>query len=231
VIAVDGREASMLEGVTASGAHWRMGAWIAREGADARSALALLRRRDIGRTWARTLVTDGLGVEWPGFAPDVPGRKPRLLGDGPIDISIAHSGTTLLVAVVADGLVGADIEAEPFDVFDRAALIRRMCSDRELASLERLPRAARRRALARAWTVKEATLKAHGIGLAADPRAVATTALDRLIDDADVGPERATVHLTESGGCAVSLPGRGDASQARRVRMSHATSGPFDWSG
>lgn len=222
----------MHEGVTASGAHWLMGAWIEREreGAGAPSALALLRRRRMGRTWARMLVTAGLGVDWPGFSADQPGRKPRLLGDGRIDVSIAHSGAMLLVAVVADGLVGADIEAEPFDVFDRPALIRRMCSDRELASVERLPRAARRRALARAWTIKEATLKARGTGLADDPRTV-PTALDRLIDDADVGPERAIVHLTGSAGCAVSLPGRGDTSPARRGRTSHATSGPFDWSG
>ena len=156
------------------------------------------------------LVVGRLGIEWPGFAPDAPGRKPRLLGDGRVDVSIAHSGATLLVAVVADGLVGADVEEEPFDVFDRQALVRRMCSGVELAQLDRLPRAARRRALARAWTIKEATLKARGTGLAEDPRSISTGEFDRGIDDASSGPERAIVHLTGSDGCFVSFPGRDD---------------------
>jgi phosphopantetheinyl transferase len=204
---------AMLESVTGSGVFWRMGDWtlepaaaLPRDGT-ARAA-ALRHRRFIGRRWVRELATGRLGIEWPGFAPDVPGRKPRLLGEARIDVSIAHSGATLLVAVVADGLVGADVEEEPFDVFDRAALVRRMCSGVEQSHLDRLPRAARRRALARAWTIKEATLKARGTGLAADPRCISTNALDRVIDDAASGPERAIVHLTEPGGCLVSFPGR-----------------------
>ncbi|MBT2498933.1 4'-phosphopantetheinyl transferase superfamily protein [Agromyces sp. ISL-38] len=211
------------EGVTASGVFWRMGDWTVATGVDeAHSAAgsgersaragALRRRRSAGRAWARDLVTSRLGAVWAGFAADAPGRKPRLLGDARIDVSIAHSASTLLVAVVAEGLVGADVEEEPFDVFDRVALIRRMCSADEQVRLERLPRTARRRALARAWTIKEATLKARGTGLSKDPRRVPTDALDRAIDDTASGPERAIVHFTVSGGCVVSFPARDDSS-------------------
>jgi phosphopantetheinyl transferase len=205
----------LLESVTGSGVLWRMGDWTLEPAAalphdGTARGTALRDRRLIGRRWVYDLAVGRLGIEWQGFAPDAPGRKPRLLGDGRIDVSIAHSGATLLVAVVADGLVGADVEEEPFDVFDRQALVRRMCSGVELARLDRLPHAARRRALARAWTIKEATLKARGTGLAEDPRGISTGEFDRGIDDATSGPERAIVHLTDSGGCFVSFPGRHD---------------------
>jgi phosphopantetheinyl transferase len=204
-----------LESVTGSGVYWRMGDWTLEPAAvrphdGTARAGALRQRRLVGRRWVRDLVVGRLGIEWPGFAPDAPGRKPRLVGDDRIDVSIAHSGATLLVAIVADGLVGADVEEEPFDVFDRAALVRRMCSGIEQAGLDRLPRAARRRALARAWTIKEATLKARGTGLAEDPRGISTDAFDQAIDDGASGPECAIVHLTEQGGCFVSFPGRDD---------------------
>jgi phosphopantetheinyl transferase len=71
---------------------------------------------------------------------------------------------TLLVTVVADGFVGADVEEEPFGVFDCEALVRRMCSGVEQSHLDRLPRGTRRCVLARAWTIKEATLKPRGTG-------------------------------------------------------------------
>ena len=68
-----------LEGVTASGVVWRLGRWRdGPAGVGATDADALRRRRHLAREWARELVTHGLGRDWPGFAPDVPGRKPQL---------------------------------------------------------------------------------------------------------------------------------------------------------
>src|SRR4029453_14774632 len=109
-------------------------------------------------------VTTRLGLEWQGFATDAPGRKPRLLGASGADASISHSDGALLVGVAADGLVGVDVEEEPFAAFDHPSLVRRMCTAGELAAFDRLPDAMRRRSLARAWTVKEGTSKTPGWG-------------------------------------------------------------------
>ena len=156
----------------------------------------LERRRRVGRRWVRDLATSHLGLEWQGFTADAPGRKPRLLGGSGADASISHSGGTLLVGVTADGLVGVDVEEEPFEAFDHAALLRRMCTAEELWALDGLPGELRGRALARAWTVKEATLKAHGWGLARDPREVAVDLEELLALGREHGPERAIVHVT-----------------------------------
>jgi phosphopantetheinyl transferase len=185
-----------IDGVTDSGVFWRLGEWRTADGdgADDRGRRPLGRgapgrddlehRRRVGRRWVRDLVTTRLAREWRGFAPVAPGRKPRLLDASGADASISHSGGTLLVGVAADGLVGVDVEEEPFEAFTRPSLVRRMCSVPELAAIDGLPDPIRRRALARAWTVKEASLKALGWGLARDPREVAVdldalTALDR----------------------------------------------------
>lgn len=220
--------ASRLEGVTASGVVWRLGRWRdAADGAGVRApdADALRRRRHLAREWARELVTHGLACDWPGFAADVPGRKPQLRrpdsresarpgadsresrtlqppGAPGVDVSISHGDTALLVAAVAgEGRLGVDVEDGPFDAFRRDALVRRMCSTAERAAYERLPETLRFRALARAWTVKEATLKALGVGLAEDPRSVPVDPSGLGLVPVDAGPEWAIVHLT--GGAAV----------------------------
>lgn len=218
--------ASRLEGVTASGVAWRLGRWRdaaagagVGTGVRAPDADALRRRRHLAREWARELVTHGLACDWPGFAADVPGRKPQLrrpdsresarpgadsresrklqlCGAPGVDVSISHGDTALLVAAVAGGRLGVDVEDEPFDAFRSDALVRRMCSAAERAAYERLPETLQLRALARAWTVKEATLKALGVGLAEDPRSVPVDPSGLGLAPVDAGPEYAIVHLT-----------------------------------
>lgn len=209
--------AEPVESVTGRGVYWRLGDWTgspdpgprADDGAGAASAAlppALQRRRRIGRLWVRDLVTERLGAEWTGFAPTGPRHKPRLSDAGTIDVSIAHSGRTLLVAVVAEGVVGVDVEEEPFDAFARPSLVRRMCSARETERFTGLPEPDRRRSLARAWTVKEATLKAYGIGLAGDPARIPTEAVP-LPGSTASGPEFAIVQVDARGEHVVELPG------------------------
>lgn len=209
--------AEPVESVTDHGVYWRLGDWtgspdpgpLAGDGAGAASAAlppVLQRRRRIGRLWARDLVTQRLGAEWTGFAPDTPRHKPRLAHAGAIDVSIAHSGRTLLVAVVAEGIVGVDVEEEPFDAFGRPSLIRRMCSTREAERIAGLPDPDRRRSLARAWTVKEATLKAYGIGLAGDPARIPTETVP-MPGSNSTGPEFAIVQVDRGGEHLVELPG------------------------
>ncbi|MET4157319.1 4'-phosphopantetheinyl transferase superfamily protein [Agromyces sp. PvR057] len=169
----------------------------------------LVARRAIGRAWARELVREHLDGVWPGFRAHRPGEKPRLRGDQPIDVSIAHSGASMLVAIGRGVLVGADLEAAPFEAFSRPQLVRRMCSPEELARFGRVADGAvRRRALARAWTVKEAVLKARGVGLAVDPRSVAVDVEAILADvearsadaDAASAPEMSIVRLLAESG-------------------------------
>ncbi len=203
------RESSTrCESATATGVFWRLGACggpepIVADGDPPLPATAaeradeLRRCRATARRWVRDLVTTRLGVEWTGFEVTTPGRKPRLLALPDVDVSISHSGRTLLVAVVRGGRLGVDVEEEPFDAFGRAPLVRRMCTASERARVAQLPDASRRRALARLWTIKEAALKAMGVGLAVDPRRI-------VVPDAHLlgwgrGPERSIVHLTGDG--------------------------------
>lgn len=197
--------APLVEGVTDTGVHWRRGDWRAAEdpapppvpaaGPHEVRVAELHRRRRVGRRWVRELVTARLGVEWPGFATVATRRKPVLLGGGGIDVSISHGAGTLLVGVAAEGLVGVDVEDEPFAAFGRQSLVRRMCADDERAFAATLPDAMRRRTLARAWTIKEAVLKAHGTGLARDPREVRVGADELAAIERGRGPEWTVVHV------------------------------------
>ena len=196
-----------IDGVTDSGVFWRLGDWRTADGdgVDERATHLpggrtsgpddLERRRRVGRRWVRELVTTQLGLEWRGFAPITPGGKPRLLDASGADASISHSDGTLLVGVAAQGLVGVDVEEEPFEAFVRPQLLRRMCSAQELAALDGVREPLRRRALARAWTIKEASLKALGWGLARDPREVAVDLGALAGVDHQQGAERTIVHL------------------------------------
>jgi phosphopantetheinyl transferase len=194
-VAVASVEDSFVEGTTGRGVHWRMGSW--------RAAGDVHRRRLLARRWTRELVTGRLGLDWEGFAPGVPGRKPRLLGPTGADVSISHGDGTLLVAIVGSGLVGVDVEDEPFTAFDSPSLLRRMCSPAEHAALDALEAselsspALRRRILARAWTIKEATLKARGVGLAVDPRSVEVDLAALAVRPAASGPAVAIVHVVD----------------------------------
>ncbi|MER5852842.1 4'-phosphopantetheinyl transferase superfamily protein [Streptomyces sp. NPDC002012] len=92
------------------------------------------------------------------------GGRPYLRGLDQIDVSLTHTDDLIAVGVSRDGRIGVD--AEPAD--------RRMSYDLlsghiltpvERAALEHLGDAARRAAMLRLWTLKEAYTKALGQGL------------------------------------------------------------------
>lgn len=95
-----------------------------------------------------------------------PGGKPRLAGGPPF--SMSHAGPWALVAFSAGLPVGVDVEPAR-DLPDLAALAARVLGPTERAAWEALAADARREAFYRAWTRKEALLKAHGSGLAIEP--------------------------------------------------------------
>ncbi len=86
-----------------------------------------------------------------------------------LDFNVSHAGATSLVAVVAKGRVGVDIEASrPVD--DPLAIARGIFSRRELALLEAASAARQQALFLRLWTAKEAWIKMLGCGFSVDVR-------------------------------------------------------------
>lgn len=90
-----------------------------------------------------------------------PHGKPEVRG-GEAHVSLSRTGTLVVVAVTAAGPVGVDVETDEATSFAGFAGV-------ALAPGERAGTVAQR---ARLWTAKEAVLKAAGVGLTVDPRAV-----------------------------------------------------------
>lgn len=103
-----------------------------------------------------------------------PGGKPRVAGGSGPHVSLAHSGRFAAVALTAAGPVGVDVEQPHRVSSDLAGLARTALSDREYGRWRSLSGPAALEALFRSWTHKEAVLKALGVGLSGDLRAVST---------------------------------------------------------
>jgi 4'-phosphopantetheinyl transferase len=92
-----------------------------------------------------------------------PHGKPQLPG-GALHFNLAHSGPGAVLAVARHGPVGVDIEtARTADLAERLAP--RVMSGVEIAAFDALSPDARPPAFLRAWTCKEAYVKATGEGL------------------------------------------------------------------
>lgn len=93
--------------------------------------------------------------------------KPFLRDRPELFFNLSHSGGYALCAL-SDREVGADVERiRPV----RDSLIRRVCTDPELALLPQDPEARRSRFF-QLWTAKESFLKLSGDGLSLDPKSV-----------------------------------------------------------
>jgi len=132
-----------------------------------------------------------------------PFGKPALADAATPHFNLSHSGATGVVAVSDTHEVGVDIELlRPVpDALDLSAAYFRAA---EHAALQALPPALRATAFLRAWTRKEAVLKAVGTGLGLDPQ-TPYTGLDGDLARVQVpGPSgrQATVELA-----TLDLPG------------------------
>lgn len=103
----------------------------------------------------------------------------------PLFLSIARSDGLWLLGLAVDDHIGVDLEH--VRDFDAAGLIDRCLAPQEQEQVNALPAEERSTAFVRAWTRKEALMKAAGL-----PR---TTALDRV-----------PVHPTRLGAVRVTLP-------------------------
>lgn len=85
-----------------------------------------------------------------------------------VHVSLARAGGRLALAVTAAGPVGIDLES--IAGLGRAPVADVVFSDAEARALAHLEPGAATAAVAVVWTVKEAVLKAAGVGLRVDPR-------------------------------------------------------------
>jgi 4'-phosphopantetheinyl transferase len=123
----------------------------------------------LGRAMARTLVGEALGVapdawEWregPRGRPDV--AHPD--GAASVSFNIAHSAGVVVCAISAGGTVGVDVEHRLRPPVD-ARVVRRYCAPCEIADIERQGSEAWQDQFLKYWTLKEAYLKARGLGIA-----------------------------------------------------------------
>jgi 4'-phosphopantetheinyl transferase len=184
----------------------------------ARGALRLVLARYLGVPAARLAFTSG------------PHGKPALraaYGESPTEFNIAHSGGTVLIAFSAEGAVGVDVERIRADI-DVAGLTDRVFTPAEAQMLDLPDETHRRAAFFRAWTRKEAALKALGTGFSLDPREIEVRP-DRLpghcfavrralrrslaVADLDVGP-----------GFAAAVACAADIHAVHRFSLSHLDS-------
>lgn len=104
-----------------------------------------------------------------------PHGKPRLDASGPpLELSIAHGGGRVAVAVSRGAEVGVDVEAVPPRP-PAPAVIASVLAPCERLALAARPASQRAWTFARYWTRKEAVLKADGRGVAAGPASLVVT--------------------------------------------------------
>lgn len=102
------------------------------------------------------------------------GEKPVLIG-APLHFSLAHCRTRALLALDGAAAIGVDIEENASAPIDEG-LARLTLTGGELTRWLALPTEARPAAFYRAWTRKEALLKARGDGLRTPPDQVDVSA-------------------------------------------------------
>lgn len=149
--------------------------------ADERARLARFRQVGDRARFAglRAVLRQRLGIRLGIASSAVPIRidargKPRLPGDA-LWFSLAHCGDHGLIALSATNPVGVDLEqARSYERLDALADLTLSESERALWTNTRP--GDRRALFLRAWTAKEAVLKAAGTGLLTDPRSL--TVLD-----------------------------------------------------
>ncbi len=120
----------------------------------------------LGRAMARSLVGRALGAA-PDAWPWREGARGRPEIDRPgcaVSFNVAHSGGVVVCAIAHDAEVGIDVEDRRRPTLDRA-LVERYCSASEAADVARAGDGWQDRFLLY-WTLKEAYLKARGLGIA-----------------------------------------------------------------
>jgi 4'-phosphopantetheinyl transferase len=98
--------------------------------------------------------------------------RPILVDEPDIQFSISHSGELIGIALTLKSKVGFDLEAIS-RLSDLTSLAERIFSSSDRNAFQRLPDGERPATFFRAWTAKEAYLKALGLGLPGGLKGVA----------------------------------------------------------
>ena len=121
----------------------------------------------LGRAMARAVVGDTLGI-----APTAwtwrEGERGRPEVDQPVcpvSFNLAHSGGLVVCALAHGASVGVDVEDRARAALDRN-LVARYCSPAERADIDALGETGWQDRFLQYWTLKEAYLKARGLGIA-----------------------------------------------------------------
>ena len=101
----------------------------------------------------------------------VAGHKPALASDPRLRFSLAHAADRAALAIAWEREVGIDLEPVDADL-DLPPLLRIACSPAEAARIGAAPPSERVARFLELWTAKEAYLKAIGLGLSREPRAL-----------------------------------------------------------
>jgi 4'-phosphopantetheinyl transferase len=100
--------------------------------------------------------------------------RPILPHDETVQFSISHTHDLVAVALTADARVGIDLECvQPH--WDLPELAKRIFSEEDLQTFQALPGSEAPAAFFRAWTRKEAYLKARGEGIAEGLRQISVS--------------------------------------------------------
>lgn len=130
-------------------------------------------RFTIGRALTRLAVASHLGcsAQQVGITIDDAGKPWLEPGRASLSFSIAHSGDLVVAALAARGAIGVDVESRG-QTIDLEAVMPLACSVSESDTIRSLPTADRIHRFLVLWTLKEAFLKATGVGLAGNPAQV-----------------------------------------------------------
>ena len=96
--------------------------------------------------------------------PELSSEDEELTGSGQLRFSLSHSRGTAFCAITPHGDIGVDVE-EPQAIQDADSLIHSVLTRQERAEVFQLPQSAHASTLLAYWTLKEAYLKATGVGL------------------------------------------------------------------
>ncbi|MFZ9034740.1 MAG: 4'-phosphopantetheinyl transferase family protein [Francisellaceae bacterium] len=126
------------------------------------------RREFIASQWLRRKVLSrhlGISARELQFYHDDRGRPFVLYQDATLDFNISHSGSWLVMAISESGKLGVDIERIKRRI-NTMEIAKRYFSEDEFQWLWSLPENERDKGFYRLWTLKEASLKLTGQGIA-----------------------------------------------------------------
>lgn len=130
----------------------------------------------VGRGMARTMLAEATGVapgDWR-FSEGPHGRPEIASPETPYRFNLAHSHGMIACALAKNRDIGVDVEF--LDRTDSSHdVATRVCSDDELADIEAVPEDGRKERFLIYWTLKEAYLKARGLGISVHMADVAFT--------------------------------------------------------